>query len=63
MADLKSPRMIYLKGCFARFFYFAFYVIGHYVDPGCGFAGLGSFALYLWRRRPTPLLRIVTGLF
>jgi hypothetical protein len=37
--------------CFARFYYFAFYVIEHYVDPGYRFAGLGSFALYLLRRR------------
>lgn len=37
--------------CFARFYYFAFYVIEHYVDPGYRFAGLGSFVLYLWRRR------------
>jgi hypothetical protein len=36
--------------CFARFYYFAFYVIQHYVDPGYRFAGLGSFALYLLRR-------------
>ena len=37
--------------CFARFYYFAFYVIEHYVDPGYRFAGLGSFVLYLWKRR------------
>lgn len=37
--------------CFARFYYFAFYVIEHYVDPGYRFGGLGSFALYLLRRR------------
>ena len=36
--------------CFARFYYFAFYVIEHYVDPGYRFAGLGSFVLYLLRR-------------
>lgn len=36
--------------CFARFYYFAFYVIEHYVDPGYKFVGLGSFVLYLWRR-------------
>lgn len=36
--------------CFARFYYFAFYVIQQYVDPGYRFAGLGSFALYLLRR-------------
>ncbi|MFN3651694.1 MAG: hypothetical protein ACK47B_19125 [Armatimonadota bacterium] len=38
-------------GCFARFYYFAFYVIEKYVDPGYRFAGLGSFVLYLLRRR------------
>jgi hypothetical protein len=36
---------------FARFYYFAFYVIQHYVDPGYRFAGLGPFVLYLLRRR------------
>ena len=37
--------------CFARFYYFAFYVIEHYVDPSYKFAGLGSFVLYLLRRK------------
>jgi hypothetical protein len=37
--------------CFARFYYFAFYVIEHYVDPRYRFAGLWSFVLYLLRRR------------
>ena len=82
MGDIKSPRLIILKGflfllagglaalalilehpnlkvafllgltvwCFARFYYFAFYVIEHYVDPGYRFAGLRSFAVYLLRR-------------
>ena len=36
--------------CFCRFYYFAFYVIQHYVDPGYRFAGLGSFVYYLWQR-------------
>ena len=35
---------------FCRAYYFAFYVIEHYVDPGYKFAGLGSFVVYLWRR-------------
>jgi hypothetical protein len=39
---------------FARFYYFAFYVIEHYVDPSYRFAGLGSFVRYLLRRRPGP---------
>jgi hypothetical protein len=34
---------------FCRAYYFAFYVIEHYVDPGYKFAGLGSFAIYLIR--------------
>src|SRR5690348_11196294 len=33
--------------CFARFYYFAFYVINHYVDPTYKFAGLWSFFVYL----------------
>ncbi len=33
--------------CFCRFYYFAFYVIEHYVDPGYKFSGLWSFARYL----------------
>lgn len=37
--------------CFCRFYYFAFYVIEHYVDPGYRFSGLWSFARYLWSRR------------
>jgi hypothetical protein len=36
---------------FARFYYFAFYVIEHYVDPGYRFAGLWDFVRYLLRRR------------
>ena len=37
--------------CFARCYYFAFYVIQHYVDPGYRFAGLLDFARYVIRRR------------
>jgi hypothetical protein len=37
--------------CFCRFYYFAFYVIEHYVDPGYRFSGLWSFACYLAKRR------------
>lgn len=36
--------------CFCRFYYFAFYVVQHYVDPSYRFAGLGSFVSYLWQR-------------
>jgi hypothetical protein len=38
--------------CFCRFYYFAFYVIERYVDPGYRFSGLWSFVVYLvskWR--------------
>ena len=36
--------------CFARAYYFAFYVIEHYVDRSYRFSGLWSFALYVLRR-------------
>jgi hypothetical protein len=37
--------------CFARAYYFAFYVVEHYIDPGYRFAGLGDFARYVLTRR------------
>lgn len=37
---------------FCRAYFFAFYVIEHYIDPGCRVAGLFDFFLYLLRRRP-----------
>ena len=37
--------------CFARAYYFAFYVIEHYVDRQHRFAGLISVIRYLWRRQ------------
>jgi len=36
---------------FCRSYYFAFYVIERYVDPGYRFSGLGSFLIYAIRRR------------
>jgi uncharacterized RDD family membrane protein YckC len=36
---------------FARAYYFAFYVVQHYADPGYRFAGLWDFAKYAWARR------------
>ncbi|MBC8001316.1 MAG: hypothetical protein H7X97_01895 [Opitutaceae bacterium] len=36
--------------CFCRAYYFAFYVIEHYVDPSFRFSGLGSFAVYFFSR-------------
>ena len=36
---------------FCRAYYFAFYVIEHYVDPQFRFAGLIAFAQYLIKRR------------
>ena len=37
--------------CFCRFYYFAFYVIEHYVDSSYRFSGLWSFVVYLVSRR------------
>ncbi len=36
---------------FCRFYYFAFYVIQHYVDPGYRFSGLVSFVQYAATKR------------
>jgi hypothetical protein len=36
---------------FCRAYYFAFYVVEHYADPGYRFAGLISFLRYACRRR------------
>ena len=36
--------------CFCRFYYFAFYVIEHYVDGAYRFSGLWSFARYMAQR-------------
>jgi len=37
--------------CFCRAYYFAFYVIQHYVDPAYKFSGLFSFLKYLLNQR------------
>jgi hypothetical protein len=41
--------------CFARAYYFVFYVIEHYADPGYRFAGLWSFIWYLVQKRRNTL--------
>ena len=49
---LKTALLVALTvWCFARCYYFAFYVIQHYVDPGYRFSGLWSFFRYIVRRR------------
>jgi hypothetical protein len=37
--------------CFCRFYYFAFYVIEHYLNGNYRFSGLWSFARYLMQQR------------
>ena len=36
---------------FCRAYYFAFYVIEHYVDPDYRFSGLGSFVRYAFSKK------------
>ena len=36
--------------CFARAYYFAFYVIEHYIDGEYRYAGLGDFFIWSWKR-------------
>ncbi|MCP4699618.1 MAG: hypothetical protein GY862_22630 [Gammaproteobacteria bacterium] len=50
--DLKTALLLMAAIWFlARFYYFAFYVIEHYVDSSYKFSGLWSFARYLVRKR------------
>jgi hypothetical protein len=49
---LRASTLLFLSvWCFCRFYYFAFYVIEHYVDPSYRFSGLGSFLVYLLKRK------------
>ena len=51
-ATVKSALLLALAiWCFCRAYYFAFYVIERYVDPGFKFSGLGAFLGYLLRRK------------
>ena len=56
LAELPSLRVAALLclsiWAFCRAYYFAFYVIQHYVDPGYRFSGLWSAARYLLSRKP-----------
>jgi hypothetical protein len=86
MADIKSPKLLYLKGVlmlvvglmasglliaehpsvkvafllalavwgFARAYYFAFYVIEHYIDSSYRFAGLWDLLRYAFGRKKPP---------
>ena len=83
MAEIKSPKLIWIKGilflflgllasvllvlrasdvtvalllslsvwAFCRFYYFAFYVIEHYIDSNYRFSGLLSFVHYAFTGR------------
>jgi len=42
--------MVISVWAFCRLYYFMFYVIEHYVDPGYRFAGLWSFVVWACRR-------------
>jgi uncharacterized membrane-anchored protein len=42
--------LILMAWAFCRFYYFAFYVIQHYMDPNYRYSGLLSFARYLIRK-------------
>lgn len=54
---LQTPRWdvgLYLAICvwaFARAYYFAFYVVEHFIDPGFKYAGLIHFCRYLIQKK------------
>jgi len=50
--SLKTALLLVLTvWAFCRAYYFAFYVVQHYIDPGYRFAGLIDFARYLLRKK------------
>ena len=55
IAEAPTMKIVFLLALaiwsFCRFYYFAFYVIEKYVDPGYKFSGLWSFAGYFFNRR------------
>jgi hypothetical protein len=57
---MESPRLkvglllVLAIWSFCRAYYFAFYVIERYVDPGYRFSGLMSFIAYAFRKRSGP---------
>lgn len=49
---LKTTALLALAiWCFCRFYYFAFYVIEHYVDSSYKFSGLWAFFRWMLSRR------------
>jgi hypothetical protein len=50
--------MVVAVWSFCRFYYFAFYVVEHYVDPNYRFSGLLSLALYLIQKRTDARTRV-----
>ena len=52
-ADLEPWAVVLLHAtavwCFCRAYYFAFYVIDKYAEPGTRYAGLGAAAKHTWR--------------
>ena len=53
--DLKTAVLLAVSvWCFARAYYFAFYVIEHYVDDNYKFSGLWSFVQYIRTKKKEP---------
>ncbi len=55
LIETPTLRTVFLLGIaiwsFCRFYYFAFYVLEHYVDPGFHFSGLLDCVRYLLKKR------------
>ena len=55
LSEAPTPKVALLLAlsvwAFCRAYYFAFYVIQHYVDPGYRFSGLISFVRYVARKK------------
>ena len=60
--DWRAPLLhVIAVWCFARAYYFAFYVIEHYLDSTYRYAGLWDFASYAFSRRSKRTGHAATG--
>ena len=55
LVELPELRIVLLLALaiwsFCRAYYFAFYVIEHYIDPSFHFSGLWAACVHLWKKR------------
>ena len=55
LVEVPEPRVLVLLllaiWAFCRAYYFAFYVIEHYIDPSFRYSGIFSALRYIWKKK------------